>query len=82
MLCDMELRQVDGNRVRLRRKDADLSVLEVTARMARAGRPVHPDTVYKIERGERQPSADILRALARALKCPADELLEPERIAA
>lgn len=41
---------------------------------AKVGRRVDPSTIYKIEKGSRQPSARLFGAICRVLHCEKDEL--------
>ncbi|MCP3805421.1 helix-turn-helix domain-containing protein [Allokutzneria sp. A3M-2-11 16] len=60
---------VDGQKLRELRESRELTARELTEQMAKdLGRRVHIDTIYKIERGSRQPSSKLLGAWCRALK--------------
>jgi transcriptional regulator with XRE-family HTH domain len=62
---------VNGPALRLRRKDAGLSIKELAARV-----DCDPTTLTKIELGQRNPSVELLGAVTRALGCTADEILK------
>lgn len=46
------------------------------------GRRVDPATIYKIQRGDRQPSARMFGAICRSLRCKKEELFVPAEVRA
>lgn len=72
----MQSAQIDGPRLRRLREDRELTG-DVLADLvsARLGRRVDPSTIYKIEKGSRQPSARLFGAICRVLQCEKSELI-------
>ncbi|MFF4425048.1 helix-turn-helix domain-containing protein [Streptomyces sp. NPDC001549] len=68
---------VAANVRRLRDDVRGWSTYELAGRLAKAGRPIAPSAVAKIERGERQVSVDDLMALAVVLGVSPVTLLLP-----
>ena len=64
------MKAVDGTALRLKRKDAGLSVKDLADRIG-----CDATTVTKIELGQRDPSVELLGRLAAAVGCLADELM-------
>jgi transcriptional regulator with XRE-family HTH domain len=67
-------RQVARNLVRLR-KQRQLTVRALSARLAELGRPLLPSAISKIETGGRRVDVDDLVALAAVLDVPVAQLL-------
>lgn len=65
------------NRTRLveLREAQELTVDQLAALISsELGRRVVPATIYKIQQGRRQPSAQLFGAICRSLRCSKDEL--------
>ncbi|MEV1054628.1 helix-turn-helix transcriptional regulator [Streptomyces sp. NPDC049887] len=71
---------VAANVRRLRDDVRGWSTYELSGKLAKAGRPIAPSAVAKIERGERQVTVDDLVALAVALGVNASALLLPVKV--
>lgn len=68
---------VAANVRRLRDEVRGWSTYELAGQLAKAGRPIAPSAVSKIERGERQVTVDDLLALAYVLRVTPNALLLP-----
>lgn len=68
---------VAANVRRLRDDVRGWSTYELSGKLAKAGRPIAPSAVAKIERGERQVTVDDLMALAATLRVSPSALLLP-----
>lgn len=55
---------------------------DLAARMTARGVRTHPDSLYNIELGHRQPSARKFGALRAALRCKAEDLIQRDGAAA
>jgi transcriptional regulator with XRE-family HTH domain len=77
----MQSREVDGGRLRAKREERELTVVQLAALVSieRDGRPVNPSTIHKLESGARQPSAALFGAICRALRCAKADLLASDR---
>lgn len=71
---------VAANVRRLRDDVSGWSTYELSGRLAKAGRPIAPSAVAKIERGERQVTVDDLVALAIVLGVNPSALLIPVNV--
>jgi transcriptional regulator with XRE-family HTH domain len=68
---------VAANVRRIRDEVRGWSTYELAGQLAKAGRPIAPSAVSKIERGERQVTVDDLLALAYVLRVTPNALLLP-----
>jgi len=60
------------------REDRELTGTQLAGLVSEElGRVVHPATIWKIETGDRQPSAKLFGAICRSLKVKKSELLVP-----
>jgi transcriptional regulator with XRE-family HTH domain len=67
--------QTNGAALRVIRRLSGLSLRALASRVAEQGVDVHPDSLSNIERGQRNASPALLKALACALKVPQVALL-------
>lgn len=67
---------VAGNIARLRRR-ADMTTRQLSAALERAGRPIPPSGITRMEKGERVVTVDDLAALAVVLNVPPAALMLP-----
>jgi transcriptional regulator with XRE-family HTH domain len=66
----------DPDRMRDHRERAGLSLAALARRCAEIGRPVHSQSLGRVESGVRSPSPKMLRAIADALGVNPDALLD------
>lgn len=67
---------VNGSEMRRRRERKTLTIGRVATLCSQhLGRPVHITTINKIEKDQRQPSAELYEAICKALGCEWDDLL-------
>jgi transcriptional regulator with XRE-family HTH domain len=59
--------QVDGQKIRLARERADLTVDELVAELRKEGVIRHPDTIRNVELGYSQPGMKLFNAIVRVL---------------
>jgi transcriptional regulator with XRE-family HTH domain len=67
-----------GHKARTLREKAGLTLERLALKCAEQGHDVHLSAISKIECGANMPSAALLTALATALECSVDDLLEDE----
>ena len=71
---------VNGSEMRRRRERKKLKLGPFAALCGQnLGKPVHITTINKIEKNQRQPSAELYEAICGALECDWDDLLMPTR---
>lgn len=69
---------VNGSEMRRRRERKKLTLGPFAALCGQhLGKPVHITTINKIEKNQRQPSAELYEAICGALGCEWDDLLMP-----
>lgn len=66
---------VNGPAIRVIRERSGMSITDVIEALTADGRPIHPDYLRNIELGNKQPSAHLAAAIARALRAPYPAIL-------
>jgi len=64
--------------LRLYRKKIGMSLAQLAQKISETGHPVHPDTLSKIERGQRRPSPELAKALETVTGIPRLVFLYPD----
>lgn len=65
-----------GAAVRAQRSNKGMTLVDLSHELARLHQPINPNSLARLERGERRVDVDELVALAAALGMPAPQLLE------